>query len=206
MRSMTKLIAACCALSLGFATVGFADEAQDVVNGPGKAPVRSARFGNCVQTKWTVNQDPCAPAPAPRAAEVVQPAAPAPQPVTQLAREQLTIYFLFNKSTLTEGGKLKLDQIADAVNKSPKVTKVNIVGYTDTIGSTEYNDKLSVKRAQAVHAYVDQKMRIPSNIVGLRGLGKRDPVVECKDVKNRKAKIKCLARDRRVEIEFEFEK
>lgn len=200
------IIAAGCALTLGFAASAFAGPAQDVVvNGSSKQPIRSERFGNCVLTKWNADSDVCAPA-APKA-EVAKPApAPAAEPVNKLAREQLTILFPFNKATLTKESRTKLNKIADAVNRSPHVTRVGIVGYTDQIGSDSYNNKLSEKRAQASKKYLDSRMRLDSNIVGLRGLGKQNPVTDCAKVTKRDKKIDCMAQDRRVEIEFEFQK
>jgi OOP family OmpA-OmpF porin len=199
----TKIIAAASVLALGFATSAFANPAQDVViNGSAKQPIRSERFGNCVLTKWNANSDICAPA---QKAAVVVPA-PAPEPVTKLAREQLTILFPFNKATLTPDSKAKLNAIADAVNRSPHVTRVGIVGYTDQIGTNSYNNKLSENRAKSTKAYLDTRMRLDSSIVGLRGLGKENPVADCAKVKKRAAKIECMAPDRRTEIEFEFQK
>jgi OOP family OmpA-OmpF porin len=194
---------AACVLALSFATAAFADQPQDVVTGPGSAPVHGEKFGNCVLTKWQAKEDVCAPAAAPKVVEA--PPAPAPQPVSKLAREELTIYFGFNKDVLIQESKDKLDQIADAVNHSPKVTKVDIVGYTDEIGSNSYNNKLSIRRAESVKRYIDAKMRIPSDVASLRGKGKEDPVVDCSKTKKRKAKIACMAKDRRVEIEFQFQ-
>ncbi len=200
-----KTLAACCAITLGFA-VSVMAEPQDVVNGPDKQPIRSEKFGTCVHTKWESSSDECAPPAAPKKVVVIAPAAPAPEPVTKLEHEALTIYFPFNKSTLTDEDKAKLDKISDSVNNSPHVTKVNIVGYTDTIGSDSYNNKLSVQRADAAKAYLDTKMRIPAGVLGLRGLGKQDPIATgCDKIKKRKEKIACLAKDRRVEIEFEFQ-
>ena len=206
MQSVIKTVVMCCAATLVLATSAMAHP-QDVVEGPDKQPLRGEKFGNCVQTKWTADSDVCAPAPAPKHVEVVVPEpAPAPQPVAKLAHEDLTIYFPFNKDALTDDDKRKLDQIADAVNHSPKVSKVNIVGYTDKIGSDSYNDKLSIRRANSAKTYIDAKMRIPAGVVVLRGLGKQDPVTKgCDKNKNRKKEIACLARDRRVEIEFEFQ-
>lgn len=198
-----KLIAASCALTLGFATSAFAGPSQDVVTN-NKQPIRSERFGTCVLTKWNADSDICAPEKAKEPAPA--PVAAAPQPVQQLAREQLTILFPFNKSTLTKESKAKLDQIADAVNRSPKVTRVGIVGYTDELGSDSYNNKLSEKRANTAKKYLDNHMRLDSNIVGLRGLGKENPVSDCAKVTKRAKKIECMANDRRVEIEFEFQK
>lgn len=198
--------AAVCALALGLATVAMADPQDVVTSTVGTTPVKSEKFGTCVQTKWTAKQDVCATAPAPVVVQAPPPPPPAPQPVMSLAREQLTIYFAFNKDLLTPESKNKLDQIADAVNRSPKVVKVDIVGYTDQIGTNSYNDKLSVRRAHAVKAYLDKKARIPSSVEGLRGLGEKDPVVTgCGKLKARKAKIACMAKNRRTEIEFEFQ-
>ena len=195
-----------CVLAFGFAHTALADDAQDIVTGPGKAPVRGEKFGNCVHTKWESATDPCAPPPPPRQVEYTPPPVEAAQPVAKLEREQLTIYFDFNKSQITNESSTKLDDIANAVNQSPKVTKVGIVGYTDQIGSSSYNDKLSVKRAKAVKAYLDTKMRIDASVLGLRGMGEKDPVVDCSKAKTRKKKIACMAKDRRVEIEFDFQK
>lgn len=203
MQSKMRTLAAC-VIAMGFATAAFAEDVQDVVVGPGAAPVKGTKFGNCVVTKWNAKEDICADRPAPK--KVVEVAPPAPQPVSKLAREQLTIYFGFNKSVLTKESAEKLDQIADAVNHSPKVVKVDIVGYTDKLGSVGYNDKLSVRRANVVKAYLDGKSRIPSDVVGLRGLGEKDPVTSgCEKLKKRKAQIACMAKDRRTEIEFEFQ-
>ena len=202
-----KNIFACALFVCLSATTSLAGTPQDVVTGVGKQPIRSTKFGTCVQTKWSANSDVCAPAPEVKAEPAPAPEpTPAPQPVAQLGHEQLTIYFTFNKSVITKESADKLNQIADAVNHSPKVTKVNIVGYTDEIGTHKYNNKLSVKRAHAVKAYLDTKMRIDASVLGLRGLGEQDPVVDCKKSKKRAQKIVCMAKDRRVEVEFEFEK
>lgn len=207
MQKTIKKAVAICALILGFASSSVAVESQDIVVGPGKQPVRSEKFGTCVQTKWSAASDPCAPAPEEKHVQVV----PAPkhivqQPVSKLQREQLTIHFDFNKSAITEGSAIKLDAIADAVKGSPKVTRVKIVGYTDEIGTNEYNNKLSVQRANAVKAYLDKKVNIDVSVLGLRGMGKQSPVVDCKKVKKRDKKIACMAKNRRVEIEFDFQK
>jgi len=204
---MKKLVLLC-AIMFSAANVASADDNNAVVIGPGSQPVKSEKFGNCVQTKWSSPNNPCgsAPEPKPMAAEPAPAPAPAAQPALQLEREQLTIYFDFNKSEITENSAIKLDAIADAVNHSPKVTKVKIVGYTDQIGKNDYNEKLSVKRADAVKAYLDTKTHIDVSVLGLRGLGDKDPVVDCSKVKARKKKIACMAKDRRVEIEFDFEK
>lgn len=203
MQNYVKKSMVACALMLGVANAAFAADVQSTVAGPGNQPVRNERFGTCVVTKWSAPSDPCAPAaaPAPAPRVVVQ---AAPQPVSKLQHEELTIYFDFNKAVLTAESQAKLDKIVDAVKRSPKVTKVDIVGYTDEIGGDEYNKKLSEERAEAAKNYLTGKVTIDVGVLGLRGLGKADPVADCKKTKSRKKNIACMAKDRRVEIEFEF--
>ena len=54
------------------------------------------------------------------------------------------------------------------------------------------------------HLPETSKVSIDVGVLGLRGLGKADPVADCTKAKARKKKIACMAKDRRVEIEFEF--
>jgi opacity protein-like surface antigen len=79
------------------------------------------------------------------------------------------------------------------------ITDVDVTGYTDRLGSTKYNQKLSERRAVAVREYL-----IAHGIDGSRlkavGKGESNPVVQCND-KNRAALIACLAPNRRVEVE-----
>ena len=163
-------------------------------------------FGNCVRTKWDNATDACgqpaAPAPAPVAA-----AAPvaAPQPVAQLSKEARTIYFDFNKDKLTTESVAKLDTLVTAIKASNGVTRANIIGYTDEIGSDGYNQKLSERRADVVKNYIGERVTVDTRVAEIRGLGKSNPVSDCKGIKARKAKIACLGKDRRTEVEFEYQ-
>lgn len=87
-------------------------------------------------------------------------------------------------------------------NLDPKDGSVVVLGYTDRIGSEQYNQKLSEQRAQSVVDYLVSK-GIPADKISARGMGKADPVTgsTCDNVKARAALIDCLAPDRRVEIE-----
>lgn len=163
--------------------------------------------GGCVITQWKADSDPCAPTPAPqpKPEPVAEPAPPPPPPAPKISREELTIYFDFDKDVVTEEGQAKLKHVADVVNASPQILKVNIVGYTDQIGTSAYNDKLSTARANNVKAYLDTMARIPSEVAGLRALGMADPVVQCDPKMKRSEKIACEAKNRRVEVEFEYQ-
>jgi hypothetical protein len=67
------------------------------------------------------------------------------------------------------------------------------VGHTDSVGSDAYNQKLSVRRAEAVKAYLVSK-GIEKNRVYTEGKGEKQPVADNKTAEGR-------AKNRRVEIE-----
>ena len=81
---------------------------------------------------------------------------------------------------------------------------ININGYTDRIGSVQYNQKLSERRAAAVKAYLVRQgadaNKIETTGYGKMYVGSTLPVVECNQ-KERKALIACLAPNRRAEVE-----
>ena len=142
-----------------------------------------------------------APAPAPgarpaapaAAAPAARPAAAAAQPpaatkVTYAA----DAFFDFDKSVLKPEGKAKLDDLVGKV-KGINLEVVIAVGHTDSVGSDAYNQSLSVKRSEAVKAYLVSK-GIEKNRVYTEGKGEKQPVADNKTTEGR-------AKNRRVEIE-----
>jgi OOP family OmpA-OmpF porin len=129
-----------------------------------------------------------APAPAPAPAPVVVPAAPATEKVSFAA----DAFFDFDKAVLKPEGKAKLDDLSDKV-KGLTLEVVIAVGHTDAKGTEGYNQKLSVKRADAVKAYLTGK-GIEASRVYTEGKGKSQPVADNKTDAGR-------AKNRRVEIE-----
>jgi outer membrane protein OmpA-like peptidoglycan-associated protein len=65
----------------------------------------------------------------------------------------VTVYFDFDKSDLQERGLAQLDSIYVVLNENPAAT-LQISGYTDGLGSVEYNIKLSDRRAKACADYL----------------------------------------------------
>ncbi|MBN9367471.1 MAG: OmpA family protein [Comamonadaceae bacterium] len=135
-----------------------------------------------------------APAPAAQPAPTAKPApAPAPAPV---ASSKVTYaadaFFDFDKAVLKPEGKAKLDDLVSKV-KDINLEVIIAVGHTDSIGSDAYNQKLSVRRAEAVKAYLVSK-GIEKNRVYTEGKGKKQPVADNKTKEGR-------AKNRRVEIE-----
>ena len=124
-----------------------------------------------------------APAVAPKAAPVA-----AASKVTYAA----DAFFDFNKSVVKPAGKAKLDDLVGKI-KGINLEVIIAVGHTDSIGSDAYNQKLSVRRAEAVKAYLVSK-GIEKNRVYTEGKGEKQPVASNKTKEGR-------AKNRRVEIE-----
>ncbi|MFN9472227.1 outer membrane protein OmpA [Acidovorax sp.] len=129
-----------------------------------------------------------APAPAPAAA----PAAAAPAVMASKVTYAADAFFDFDKSVLKAEGKAKLDDLVSKV-KGINLEVIIAVGHTDSVGSDAYNQKLSVRRSEAVKAYLVSK-GIEKNRVYTEGKGEKQPVADNKTAEGR-------AKNRRVEIE-----
>ena len=134
-----------------------------------------------------------APAPVVSKAAPAAPVAATPAPI---AATKVTYaadaFFDFDKSVLKPEGKAKLDDLVGKV-KGINLEVVIAVGHTDSIGTDAYNQKLSVRRSEAVKAYLVSK-GIEKNRVYTEGKGEKQPVADNKTKEGR-------AKNRRVEIE-----
>lgn len=145
---------------------------------------------------------PAAPAPAPRPAKPAPAAAKPAAPKrcdgsVVLVSDQL---FAFGKATLNNAAKARLDKdVMGRIATCARLESVVIEGHTDRLGSQQFNQKLSEKRADAVKAYLVSK-GVAKDKIETIGMGKTVPAKFCPDSKNRKALIACLAPNRRVAV------
>lgn len=116
--------------------------------------------------------------------------------------------FDFNKSVLRPDAKSALEKEVVAKKEEIKsISTVSINGHADRLGSNEYNQKLSEKRAEVVKAYLVGQ-GVPANNVDTFGFGKTQPaqgVAKCEDSLSRSKLIECLQPHRRVEVELKGE-
>jgi outer membrane protein OmpA-like peptidoglycan-associated protein len=105
----------------------------------------------------------------------------------------VTVLFKFNSAKLTDEGKEQLDQLAGSQVGSLKRYFVAIEGFTDKIGTPEYNLDLSRRRAESVQTYLIAQHNVPVYRIQIVGLGKDKPV---NDEKTRDDREK----NRRVEV------
>jgi outer membrane protein OmpA-like peptidoglycan-associated protein len=101
------------------------------------------------------------------------------------------VLFDFNKYTLKSEAREKLAKVSGILLAYPNL-KLQVEGYTDNIGSDEYNQKLSEERADSVREYLVSQSVTDSN-VSAKGLGKSDPIADNSTDKGR-------AQNRRVEL------
>ena len=139
--------------------------------------------------------------PAPVAPPVARPPAPPPTvarppaatcPPTIKSTFAADSFFDTAKAVLKPEAKAKMDDLVGKI-KAITLEVVISVGHTDSVGGDAYNQKLSVRRAEAVKAYLVSK-GIEANRVYTEGKGKKQPVADNKTAEGR-------AKNRRVEIE-----
>ena len=133
-----------------------------------------------------------APAPAPVVAE--EPCKPKFETVT-LQAEKL---FGFNKFKLNGDAVVEVDDVVKTLKEHPEFDVVVVTGHTDRIGSEQYNQKLSEKRAEVIKQHLVSH-GIDAGRIRAVGKGESQPIVECKGVKGKKL-VECLAPNRRVVI------
>jgi len=111
--------------------------------------------------------------------------------------------FDFNRAALSPEVRAKID--ADVLQKLKdfaEIRYINVNGHSDLLGSPDYNQKLSEKRAAAVRDYLVSQ-GASADKIEVFGYGKTMPVKSCRDEKGRRELIECLAPNRRVQIEIQ---
>jgi outer membrane protein OmpA-like peptidoglycan-associated protein len=101
------------------------------------------------------------------------------------------VLFDTGRASLNPGAALKLDRLAAFLNEHPD-RRVQIEGFTDSVGSDAYNQDLSERRAEAVKAALAARGIDPSRI-STEGYGKAFPVATNSDSGGRQL-------NRRVEV------
>ena len=136
---------------------------------------------------------PAAPSTAPAPAAPAPAARPAPASVRQAVVIQADALFDFDKSVLRPDGKKAIDD-ALAKLRGVDLEMVIATGHTDSIGTPQYNQRLSERRAASVKAYLVSK-GIPASKITTIGKGESQPVATNKTSEGRQ-------KNRRVDIEF----
>jgi OOP family OmpA-OmpF porin len=146
---------------------------------------------------------PPAPAPVVQAQSIPAPEpTPAPAPWVKVKLEADSL-FGFDQDSLQADGKKALDQLLLSLQRVD-IDAIEVTGHTDRLGRKAYNDKLSLRRAEAVKSYLVQVGGISAAKINTKGMGAMRPETlssECQGTQASQALITCLRPDRRVEVE-----
>jgi OmpA-OmpF porin, OOP family len=116
----------------------------------------------------------------------------APKPAGAKVTLNADALFDFDKSAIKPAAKASLDSLAGKV-KSLTLEVIIAVGHTDSIGTDAYNQKLSIRRAEAVKKYLVSQ-GIEAKRIYVEGKGESQPVADNKTAEGR-------SKNRRVQIE-----
>lgn len=139
-----------------------------------------------------------APAPAP----VAEPA-PAPAPAPAVTSAEGTVNFGFDRADVDQTATSAIDTLVRDAKSKGSIRTVRLTGHADRIGTEDYNQDLSLRRASAVSDYLVSNHGIAAQSIEIAGKGESQPLVGCEGVRGAAA-IKCLAPNRRVEIVFDL--
>ncbi len=123
--------------------------------------------------------------------------ASAPQPEPTVTPEVITlddqgqVLFAFDSAELTQGAQQRLQGLLPKLN-DPSVTSVKVIGFTDSVGSDSYNQRLSERRASGVAEYLISQGLAPNKVTS-QGRGESEPVADNDTDEGR-------SRNRRVEL------
>ena len=120
----------------------------------------------------------------------------APKNLT-IVLDEKALHFDFNKSDVKEDFFELLKNLKEFVEENNY--EVTIVGHTDSVGSNQYNFKLSRKRAEAVKAKLLEFGLAEDRIVGIEAMGEEEPIAS-NDTKegraeNRRVEFKLIQRE-----------
>ena len=128
-----------------------------------------------IGVRYNFGRAPAAPPPA---------AAPAPA-------SSFIVFFDFNRDDLTARAREIVAQAAAAA-RSQQVTRIEVAGHTDTVGSAQYNQGLSQRRANSVAAEL-VRLGVPRQAIQTAGYGFSRPLVptgpNVREPQNRRVEI-----------------
>ncbi len=125
-----------------------------------------------------------------RATPVVAPA-PAAPPMAAQPQSEYQVFFDWDKATITPNSASIIGDAAEAANRA-RAVRIQVIGHTDTSGSPTYNQRLSIRRAEAVRQALIAR-GTPANMISIEGVGENQLMVptgpNVREPSNRRAQI-----------------
>jgi OOP family OmpA-OmpF porin len=116
--------------------------------------------------------------PEPEQVEAEPEPAPQPEPEPEVP-DSVTLFFDFDVATMRPNGISKVEQIAQAVEANPEL-EVSVTGHADRAGPADYNQELSLRRAQNVRDALTAQ-GVSQDEISIAARGESQPAVETGD-------------------------
>ena len=104
--------------------------------------------------------------------------------------------FKFGQALLPDEARARLDEVASQLKANPNGAFIEVEGYTDSVGSKDYNQELGLKRAESVKRYLYSQHQIPLHRINVISYGSENPIApnntRAGRAKNRRVVIKVL--------------
>jgi len=84
--------------------------------------------------------------------------------------------FKFGQAVLPDEAKARLDEVASQLKSNPNGAFIEVEGYTDGIGSKQYNQELGLQRAESVKRYLYMQHQIPLHRINVISYGSENPI------------------------------
>jgi outer membrane protein OmpA-like peptidoglycan-associated protein len=106
------------------------------------------------------------------------------------------VSFDFGAAKLSEDAKTQITELAEKVKADNRRLYIEIEGHTDNTGDETYNERLGLKRAEAVRDYLYQTNGIPLHAISVFSFGESNPIADNSTregrAQNRRVVIKVL--------------
>ncbi len=123
-----------------------------------------------------------------------------PKLPTEVFVTSADILFDFSSANLSEQGKERINEVANALLNNYAQPQISITAHSDRIGTEDYNQILSELRAHAIAHHL-VAAGVPAGQIQIEGRGKSEPLVQCPGNKITAELKDCLAPNRRAQVE-----
>jgi outer membrane protein OmpA-like peptidoglycan-associated protein len=107
----------------------------------------------------------------------------------------MRVQFKFDSVELSDTGEQQVMELGKALQQQQSSSRFRLVGHTDTQGDAAYNDRLSLRRAEALRDFLARNFQFAPNRFEVSGMGERQPLYPGEDEETH-------ALNRRVEVEL----
>lgn len=116
--------------------------------------------------------------------------------IIEKGRATLNVEFDFDKADIKKDFYKEIDDLVQVMKEYPDI-KIVIEGHTDSVGGAAYNQKLSLRRAEAVKKYMVEKCGIAASRLSTEGFGLTKPIASSATKEGRQ-------KNRRVEAAADY--